>query len=458
MTDIPNVKPKQAVNLTRLSSDVRQLSKRLRLSDLTDSFGDTGLKRFGGHIYDEWHQELQGWHKSRAYREMYDNDWLVGMFMDLVFLLITQLGWEVEPAEDSGAQGEKWAKFLEHNMKHLRGGGTRTSKGFKWTISELLLCIPFGFSIMEEIYRRESDGDFAGLLMWDRFSPRSQESIDQWIYADDDETEVIGFTQLPENPNVFARPVPLSKCIHVVYRQERENPEGRSALRNIYTSYRAVKTLRWIEGVAYERNGNGMPTFFVPPSYLSSDAGADQQALVNTFYDLARQMGMDERMGNVLPGPTDEDGEPTGISFEMITAGGAAALMGPLHQTIVRYETSMARALGAEFKMMGTEGSLAMHGDKTTMFELHIDAIADILEDAFNHQSVPRLMRYNSVPEELWPSIRHGKVNRASLAEVVQALSSMMATGSIPPNLELGKEVLRRANIPIPDGMKEEEF
>ena len=43
--------------------------------------GSTGLTRFGGLVYEEWLAELQGVKGIRVYREMRDNDPVVGAIL-----------------------------------------------------------------------------------------------------------------------------------------------------------------------------------------------------------------------------------------------------------------------------------------------------------------------------------------------------------------------------------------
>ena len=63
--------------------------------------GDTGLQRFGGLIDEEWHQDLRGDKAIKIYREMADNDPVIGASLFVYEMLIRQATWRIEPADDS---------------------------------------------------------------------------------------------------------------------------------------------------------------------------------------------------------------------------------------------------------------------------------------------------------------------------------------------------------------------
>ena len=84
-----------------------------------------------------------------------------------------------------------------------------------------------------------------GLIGWRKLPIRSQDSLYQWEY--DDEDNLIGMTQMPP-PNFGLYTIPLEKAIHFRTRSRKGNPEGRSILRNAYRSWYFKKG---IQAVSY---------------------------------------------------------------------------------------------------------------------------------------------------------------------------------------------------------------
>ena len=63
--------------------------------------GRTGLNSWGGQVREEFLRELQGIKGIRVYREMRDNDAVVGAILTAIELLIRNVTWRVEAADDS---------------------------------------------------------------------------------------------------------------------------------------------------------------------------------------------------------------------------------------------------------------------------------------------------------------------------------------------------------------------
>ena len=60
--------------------------------------GATGLKQYSGYINEEFLPELKGRQGTRVYREMSDNDPIIGAILFAIEMLIRNAGGRVEPA------------------------------------------------------------------------------------------------------------------------------------------------------------------------------------------------------------------------------------------------------------------------------------------------------------------------------------------------------------------------
>ncbi len=70
----------------------------------TQEIGASGLAQYGGFIRDEFLPQLSGDRGLKVYREMMDNDPVVGAFMFALDMLVRKVEWRVEPAEASSVE------------------------------------------------------------------------------------------------------------------------------------------------------------------------------------------------------------------------------------------------------------------------------------------------------------------------------------------------------------------
>ena len=108
--------------------------------------GRIGQRRYGGVIYEEFLHELRGKRGIEAYREMSENDDVVGAILFAIEMLVRQTDWNVEPGGDSQADIDA-AEFVESCMDDMQS---------TWidTISEILSFLTFGWSYHEIVYKR----------------------------------------------------------------------------------------------------------------------------------------------------------------------------------------------------------------------------------------------------------------------------------------------------------------
>ena len=101
-------------------------------------FGRAGQKRTGGIFYEEFLPELQGKKGIETYREMAENDDVVGAILFAVDMLIRGCSWDTQPGGNTPAD-EEAADFVWQCMNDM----TET-----WidTISEILSMLTYGWS------------------------------------------------------------------------------------------------------------------------------------------------------------------------------------------------------------------------------------------------------------------------------------------------------------------------
>lgn len=420
--------------------------------DLYESRGSSGLRRSGGFIYDERNPKLTGSQGARTYREMADNDPVIGGILHAFESLVRAVEWRVEPANAS-EPAKVWADFVDECRLDI-------DSGWQGTLSEVLSMLTFGWSLLEEVYKvrrgpRAVDPRFRskfedGRIGWRKLSIRSQESLLRWEYSADG--ELLGMWQQAQDVLVTAF-IPIQKSLLFRFKAPRENPEGRSLLRNAYRPWFFAKRLEEIEGIGLERNLTGIPVFTVPASWLASTATPAQQALVAQLKEIAQQIKMNERTALVLPAPelTDEKGttHKTGHSFSLASAAGTSR-ESSADVSIRRHHSRMAMSLLAEFLLLGmdAQGSFALADSKTNLFAVALGSVLDSIAEVFNRQAIPRLCELNGIPVELHPKLVHGDIENVDITAFASAITSLVTAGVLVPDEATERKVREVLGLP----------
>lgn len=101
--------------------------------------GRSGIRRFAGNVYEEFLFNLRGLQGIRVYREMRDNDAIIGATMFAIEQVIEKASWSIRPAGNSLLDKEA-AAFLKSCMHDM----THTWQDF---ISEALTCLTYGWCL-----------------------------------------------------------------------------------------------------------------------------------------------------------------------------------------------------------------------------------------------------------------------------------------------------------------------
>jgi len=227
--------------------------------------------------------------------------------------------------------------------------------GFAAHVREALTFLPFGFSLFEIVWERAD-----GYVLPVKLAPRGQDTVSQWLIADNGDIE--GFVQQAA-PNYRTVEIPSEKLVHYRNRVERNNPEGRSILRPSWVSYYYAKNIQQIEGIGVERYLAGLPMVELPDG-ASTDTD-DTNSDASHAAKIVRNIRRDEQEGVVLP---------FGWKLSLLSTGGSRQF--DTDKIINRYESRMLMAALAQFLMLGQEsiGSYALSSDQTYLFTTSVNA------------------------------------------------------------------------------------
>lgn len=406
-------------------TEIMEVEKARPRSEFSE-LGNTGLNYNGGYIDEEFLQSLQGTTGIRTYKEMRDNDPIIGAVMMAILNLVRQAEWNVEPFDDS-ASSESDAQFVRECMEDMH---------LSWSelIADVMSMIVFGWSYFELVYKARNGNKVDsfkgskfndGKIGWGKIAIRSQDSLDRWDMADNG--EILGMWQ-SAYPNLTPRRIPMSKALLFRTSVWKDNPQGRSILRNAYRTWFFKKRMEEVEGIGIERDLNGIPIAYVPPELLSASATPAQKQTLQAIVDMVKNIRNDSQAGVVLPAMYDENSNKL-YTLDLLTTLGRRNF--DLNATINRMNLTIATSMLADFVLIGhtSVGSFAMASSKTKVFSTAIGSYLDTISDVFNRRAIPKLMELNGNSTHKIPKLVHGDIETIDLDQLSDYLNSLSAGG-----------------------------
>lgn len=411
--------------------------------------GLTGLERFGGWVYEEFLQELQGQRAVQVYQEMSSNDPVIGAVLHAIEMLIRQVEWRVEPGgrslEDMAA-----AHFLETCLEDME-------MTWEETIAEILSMLVYGWSYHEILYKvrhgqsrdpaynsRYSDGRIG----WRGFPIRAQSSLWEWQF--DENGRILGMVQMAP-PDYKLRVIPMEKSLLFRTTSYKNNPEGRSVLRSAFRPWYFKKHIETIEGIGIERDLAGLPIAWVPPELLSPNASPEDRQVLESIKRIVTNVRRDEQEGIVFPLVYDENGNKV-FDFGLLSTGGTRQFN--TDAVIARYDQRIAMTVLADFILLGHEqvGSFSLASSKTHLFSVALGTWLNVIAAQFNRIAIPRLFALNSFRLEKLPKLVPGDIEVPNLTELGDYITKLAGAGmDLFPDEKLEDYLRKVANLPKPD-------
>lgn len=407
-----------------------------------NEIGTTGLNRWGNDVYEEFLPNLRYPQAAKIYQEMSSNDPTLGAILYMAEELIRKVDWAVKPASDKPIDQEA-ALFLEQCMDDM---------SITWadTITEILSMLVYGWSFHEIVYKvrkgpKETNPRYRskytdGRVGWRKFAPRSQHTLFGWVFDDKDGGIIAMRQQSP--PDYRLLDIPLSKGLLFRTKVSRDNPEGRSLLRNAYRPWYFKKRIEEIEGVGIERDLAGLPILIPPENVDIWDPQNEYASQVRTVAEnLVRNVRRDRTEGVVIP---------NGWDFKLLSTGGSRQF--DTNAIINRYDQRMAITMLADLVMLGADkvGSFALADVKKSLLGASLEAQVTSIADVINKYAVAKLFDYNYFPGITdVPKIVAGDVETPDIKEI----AFLLRAAALDPakDFELMNYLRRLASVPLID-------
>jgi phage gp29-like protein len=402
--------------------------------------GSSGLRRSGGIINEEFLPNLQGVKGFKVYREMRDNDPVVGAMLYAIDKVITRLEWKVE------GEDERTAVFVQECLDDM-------SDSWDATLQNILSMLVYGWSFHEIVYKIR--GGLTGdpktnsrfkdhRIGWRKWPVRAQETLQEWML--DERGGIQGMVQMDPSGGGLHR-IPIDKALLFRTTTNRNNPEGYSLLRNAYRPWFYKRRIEEIEAVGIERDLAGLPMAFVPPEYLMGSANAAQKAVLQAVTEIVQNVKRNEQEGIVFPAAYDEQGNRV-FDLQLLSASGARQF--DTGAVIQRYDQRISMSLLSDFLLLGSDkvGSFALGTAKVDLWTLAVDSIAKTIAEVVNQYAIPRLLKLNAMRTDKMPELTYGQVSSVELSEVADYVSKLMGVGAILPDPGLEGHLRSLGDLP----------
>lgn len=425
--------------------------------------GTSGLRQYGGYIREEFLTELSGPRGMRKYREMAQNDAIVGAVLYAIEQMVRRVAWRVEPADETTA-----ALTMADTVRGMLFDDL--SQSWPMLLSEILSLLTYGWSYHEIVYKRregpvpprgrEHDPAWAssrftdGLIGWRKFPIRGQDSLLRWAYSGDASLE--GMVQ--QDP-VSARGevlIPIAKALLFRFSAWKGSPEGRSILRTAYRSWYMKSRIENYEAIGIERKLAGIPLLELPVELFGSSLTSAQAAQFAAFKTLGRNVRQDEQACILWPLAYDEHGNKR-YQFSLVSAAGSGQGQGETSQIIERYDTRILQSVLADVIMVGQNqrGSQSLATTKSELFLLAITGLLDAIAEVFTTHAFPRLGALNGWPETLLPRLVHSDLKEVDFDKFTAGVKNLTQAGLL---LSPEDEAHIRSEIGFPEAPVESEL
>jgi len=310
---------------------------------------------------------------------------------------------DIVPPAEADDREQAATDFIVRAFEGLAGG----RRGW---LRDILTAADFGFALLEEVYRRASDG----MLTWRTLAPLHQTTVEGWWLADDDLAEV-QFRTPVDGTDWRTLRIKAQHLTLLSVDREGNNFEGVSLLRSAYTPWLIKRQALRQTAIDVER-GSG---------FMKWRKTQQQSAWSDTDKEACEEASINWRTNEdsfvLLPGSIDLD-----IVFPKIPIADRVELVRLCNQEIVSSFMASFLELG-----LGPTGTQALSRDLRSNFVGALRWLADLIEDTMNAPggatvsgAIQRLVDVNFGPMEpgRYPRLRIGTISTRDVDDAIDTM------------------------------------
>lgn len=407
----------------------KAVAPKARFAPMTQ-VGVSGAAIYGGFLQSvEKDPRLQGTRRYTTYSEIMANVSIVATGARFITRLITKAAWTFDPADDS-PEAEEFADFCEEVLHDMLTPWHRV-------VRRASMHQFHGFAIAEWTAKRREDGR-VGFLDVDT---RPQQTIEQWDV--DEAGTVSGIGQRSPQDGMLLW-LPRAKVLYTVDDSLSDSPEGLGVFRHLVEPAARLERFQQLEVWGFETDLRGIPVGKAPLSELAAmvedkKITAEQfEAIVKPMNDFlkhhVRSPVLSQMIDSMVYTTADASQSPSGPpkwGIELLKHSSTS------HETlaaaITRINQEMARLLGVEHLLLGSDGSgsLALSSDKSKNIALLIDSVLVEIVESVKQDLLRPLARMNGVDESLIPTPKTETAQWRDIEQVTAGLRDMATAGAL---------------------------
>jgi len=425
--------------------------ERFKLGEI----GYSGLSIFNGVTNEEAKKELNWPASAETYKEMSYHT-AVNACLSLYDNLISKVTWRVVPPKEATEQEKNEAKFIDSCLKDME-------HSLREFIKDALSSNIYGFSVHEKVYRRryKSNGSLYddGRIGIKKIALRNQETIQRFIF-DNNGNEIIGVEQNVDSYlgtrygsrkslNVV---LPRSKYVHITVGRDRNDPFGKSPLRDVYLAWRYITVIQEIEAAGVARDLQGLPVLEIPAQYMSADATADQKAIYENFKTIVRNIQTNSQSGIILPSAVDPETKQKLFSLSLLSGDGKKSF--DTTQVKQYYQNQIFTGLHADVLQLGQGGvgSFALGQIKNSLTGSAVETMLDNIVEEFNRDVIRQLYELNGLDFSRACRLDYEGLTATDLDTLSKAYQRLASTSMIEKDREVLNAIRKSLSIdPKPD-------
>jgi broad specificity phosphatase PhoE len=398
-------------------------------------WGGTGTPVTSGFLQDlgEYNPEVYGRNAVLVYEKMRRGDAQVWATLAAQKSPLRSARWDIRPGVGPNEPGYKKAKEVSDFVKeNIFGGlefqtstGGMTTQSWDEVLWNALLCLDFGCSIHENVFR--VDGNYLKLRA---MVPLLPITFYRWHTEADGHT-LISLEQYGYRGIEFLNAtIPAEKICRFTMHQEGANFWGISMLRPAYPSWFIKEQLYRVDAIAGERNGLGVPVVTLPEG-----ASAQDQAFA---YNFVTKLSAHELTGLVLP---------AGGLFKIEGVSGQPR---DIMKSIEHHNRQISTAAMAMFMTIGS----APHGSRSTAATQHdfflssTHFLSNYIGERLSQTTIKKLVRYNFGEDAVVPKIRAMNLKMRDFEDVRGSLETLAAQGLVVSDLPLRNYIREEYELP----------
>ena len=388
--------------------------------------GVSGLKQWGGQIYEDILRDLQGVKKYKKLKEFRENSEVAGALLFVIEQMMRKTDNQIVAFDAHNPADVDTADFIASvlfedmeeawNQHVVVAADNFLSYGF----SPHEICYKLRGGYVDDPLRHSKFTD--NKVGVRRLALRPPETAYRWQM--NSVGDVFALEQQGP-PDYILHPIPSEKLAHYIFRGGKSNPEGRPLLRNAYPSWVYLTGIKNYEAIGVERDLAGLPVVRVPVSIINDPANA---VVYGQFRQLVTNIRNNEQAGIVFPEDRDASGNRR-YEIELLRSGGTKAF--DTDTIIRRYQHDIALVIIGQWIFFGLEriGTQALAGNITEIFGFGVEGMLDEIAEVANTKIIPKLLSLNGLPLERAPKLKHGRVQKADLNAVGMLLQSLAGAG-----------------------------